>query len=159
MLMQLSSSLPNASYFNFLKVDFFTWNPSELFDLILDYTWVGMNGGLVVHEKLYDHILMENLQVLLCHWTRHEVGLGTENSWFIETWWRAHNTNVSSNDLNSSLIFPTYFLFVYSCLHVKNTIIWYLIGHSTILPSFLFFSFLIPQSYLLFFSIAMSLEF
>lgn len=51
MLMQLSSSLPNASYFNFLKADFFTWNPSELFDLILDYTWVGMNSGLVVREK------------------------------------------------------------------------------------------------------------
>ena len=49
--MQLSSSLPNASYFNFLKADFFTWNPSELFDLILDYTWVGMNSGLVIREK------------------------------------------------------------------------------------------------------------
>ncbi|XP_050256862.1 probable thiol methyltransferase 2 isoform X1 [Quercus robur] len=36
---ELSSSLPNASYFNFLKADFFTWNPSELFDLILDYTF------------------------------------------------------------------------------------------------------------------------
>ena len=51
MLMQLSYSLPNASYFNFLKADFFTWNPSELFDLILDYTWVGMNSGLVIREK------------------------------------------------------------------------------------------------------------
>ncbi|XP_023871976.1 probable thiol methyltransferase 2 isoform X2 [Quercus suber] len=36
---ELSSSLPNASYLNFLKADFFTWNPSELFDLILDYTF------------------------------------------------------------------------------------------------------------------------
>ena len=106
--MQLSSSLPNASCFNFLMADFFTWSPIELFDLILDYTWVGMNSGLVCpwEESLYDHILTENLQVLLCHWTRHEVGLGTANSWYIETWWRAHNTNVSSNDLNSSLIFP-----------------------------------------------------
>ena len=51
MLMQLSSSLPNASCFNFLKADFFTWSPIELFDLILDYAWVGMNSGLVVHEK------------------------------------------------------------------------------------------------------------
>ena len=51
MLMQLSSSLPNASCFNFLMADFFTWSPIELFDLILDYTWVGMNGGLVVREK------------------------------------------------------------------------------------------------------------
>ena len=49
--MQLSSSLPNASCFNFLMADFFTWSPIELFDLILDYTWVGMNSGLVVHEK------------------------------------------------------------------------------------------------------------
>ncbi|KAM4105601.1 hypothetical protein ACB094_04G003800 [Castanea mollissima] len=36
---ELSSSLPNASYFNFLKADFFTWSPSELFDLIFDYTF------------------------------------------------------------------------------------------------------------------------
>ena len=51
MLMQLSSSVPNESYFNLSKADFFTWSPSELFDLILDYRWVGMNIGLVVHEK------------------------------------------------------------------------------------------------------------
>ncbi|KAK9997709.1 hypothetical protein SO802_022395 [Lithocarpus litseifolius] len=36
---ELSSPLPNASYFNFLKADFFTWSPSELFDLIFDYTF------------------------------------------------------------------------------------------------------------------------
>ncbi|KAM4105898.1 hypothetical protein ACB094_04G027100 [Castanea mollissima] len=36
---ELSSSLPNASYFNFLKADFFTWSPSELFDLIFDCTF------------------------------------------------------------------------------------------------------------------------
>jgi hypothetical protein len=51
MLMQLSSSLPNSSYFTFLKEDFFTWSPSELFDLIFDYTWVGMKTDLFVHEK------------------------------------------------------------------------------------------------------------
>ena len=38
MLMQLSSSSVNASYFTFLKADFFTWTPTELFDLVLDYT-------------------------------------------------------------------------------------------------------------------------
>ncbi|KAF3970500.1 hypothetical protein CMV_005804 [Castanea mollissima] len=36
---ELSSSLPNASCFNFLKADFCTWSPSELFYLILDYTF------------------------------------------------------------------------------------------------------------------------
>ncbi|KAG2728290.1 hypothetical protein I3760_01G198600 [Carya illinoinensis] len=35
---ELSSSSPNASYFTFLKADFFTWSPTELFDLIIDYT-------------------------------------------------------------------------------------------------------------------------
>lgn len=34
-----SSSLPNANYFNFLAEDFFTWQPSELFDLVFDYTF------------------------------------------------------------------------------------------------------------------------
>lgn len=36
---ELSSSLPNADYFTFLKEDFFTWHPTELFDLIFDYTF------------------------------------------------------------------------------------------------------------------------
>lgn len=36
---ELSSSLPNSSYFTFLKADFFTWHPPELFDLIFDYTF------------------------------------------------------------------------------------------------------------------------
>ncbi|KAL6971853.1 putative thiol methyltransferase 2 [Sarracenia purpurea var. burkii] len=36
---ELSSSLQNADYFTFLKADFFTWNPTELFDLIFDYTF------------------------------------------------------------------------------------------------------------------------
>ncbi|KAK4551755.1 hypothetical protein RGQ29_032276 [Quercus rubra] len=36
---ELSSSLPNASCFNFLMADFFTWSPIELFDLILNYTF------------------------------------------------------------------------------------------------------------------------
>ncbi|XP_035548379.1 probable thiol methyltransferase 2 isoform X2 [Juglans regia] len=35
----LSSSSPNASYFTFSKADFFTWSPTELFDLIIDYTF------------------------------------------------------------------------------------------------------------------------
>ncbi|KAK6914439.1 TPMT family, partial [Dillenia turbinata] len=33
------SALPNANYFTFLKADFFTWPPNELFDLIFDYTF------------------------------------------------------------------------------------------------------------------------
>ncbi|XP_056172256.1 probable thiol methyltransferase 2 isoform X2 [Syzygium oleosum] len=36
---QLFSSSPNANHFIFLKEDFFTWNPTELFDLIFDYTF------------------------------------------------------------------------------------------------------------------------
>ncbi|KAJ6420405.1 hypothetical protein OIU84_027863 [Salix udensis] len=36
---ELSSSSPNSSYFTFLKEDFFTWQPPELFDLIFDYTF------------------------------------------------------------------------------------------------------------------------
>ncbi|KAF5950446.1 hypothetical protein HYC85_012439 [Camellia sinensis] len=36
---ELSSSLPNADYFTLLKEDFFTWRPTELFDLIFDYTF------------------------------------------------------------------------------------------------------------------------
>ncbi|KAG5523056.1 hypothetical protein RHGRI_035016 [Rhododendron griersonianum] len=36
---ELSSSLPNADYFTFLKEDFFIWHPTELFDLIFDYTF------------------------------------------------------------------------------------------------------------------------
>ncbi|KAM7523075.1 hypothetical protein LguiA_012977 [Lonicera macranthoides] len=35
----LSSSSPNADYLTFLKTDFFNWHPSELFDLIFDYTF------------------------------------------------------------------------------------------------------------------------
>jgi hypothetical protein len=34
----LSSSSLNASNFTFLKADFFTWSPTELFDLVIDYT-------------------------------------------------------------------------------------------------------------------------
>ncbi|KDO51607.1 hypothetical protein CISIN_1g024021mg [Citrus sinensis] len=36
---ELSSSLPNAKFVSFLKADFFTWCPTELFDLIFDYTF------------------------------------------------------------------------------------------------------------------------
>ncbi|XP_057527496.1 thiocyanate methyltransferase 1-like isoform X3 [Amaranthus tricolor] len=36
---ELASSSPNANYFSFLQVDFFTWQPTELFDLIFDYTF------------------------------------------------------------------------------------------------------------------------
>ncbi|KAK4801853.1 hypothetical protein SAY86_000056 [Trapa natans] len=36
---EVSYALPNAKYFTFLKEDFFTWQPSELFDLIFDYTF------------------------------------------------------------------------------------------------------------------------
>ncbi|KAG7027674.1 putative thiol methyltransferase 2 [Cucurbita argyrosperma subsp. argyrosperma] len=36
---QLSSSSPKIRYFSFLKEDFFSWRPKELFDLIFDYTF------------------------------------------------------------------------------------------------------------------------
>ncbi|XP_010101337.2 probable thiol methyltransferase 2 isoform X2 [Morus notabilis] len=36
---QLSSSHPNSSYFTFLEADFFTCHPTDLFDLIFDYTF------------------------------------------------------------------------------------------------------------------------
>ncbi|XP_051127889.1 probable thiol methyltransferase 2 [Andrographis paniculata] len=36
---ELSSGSPNAEHYSFLKTDFFTWCPSELFDLIFDYTF------------------------------------------------------------------------------------------------------------------------
>ncbi|KAL5578610.1 hypothetical protein UlMin_011052 [Ulmus minor] len=36
---KLSSSHPNASYFTFLKADFFTWHPTDLFDFVFDYTF------------------------------------------------------------------------------------------------------------------------
>ncbi|XP_073141449.1 probable thiol methyltransferase 2 isoform X2 [Henckelia pumila] len=36
---ELSSESPNAEHFTFLKADFFTWHPAELFDLIFDYTF------------------------------------------------------------------------------------------------------------------------
>lgn len=34
-----SSSLPNANNFTFLVADFFSWQPTKLFDLIFDYTF------------------------------------------------------------------------------------------------------------------------
>ncbi|KAL8160323.1 hypothetical protein V2J09_001860 [Rumex salicifolius] len=37
---ELSSSSLNAKYCSFLKEDFFTWHPRELFDLIFDYTFL-----------------------------------------------------------------------------------------------------------------------
>ncbi|XP_058009817.1 probable thiol methyltransferase 2 isoform X2 [Hevea brasiliensis] len=36
---ELSSSFPNANCFKFLRADFFSWHPPELFDLIFDYTF------------------------------------------------------------------------------------------------------------------------
>ncbi|XP_022925292.1 probable thiol methyltransferase 2 isoform X1 [Cucurbita moschata] len=36
---ELSSSSPKIRYFSFLKEDFFSWRPKELFDLIFDYTF------------------------------------------------------------------------------------------------------------------------
>ncbi|XP_042482364.1 probable thiol methyltransferase 2 [Macadamia integrifolia] len=36
---ELFSSVPNTNYFTFVKADFFTWQPTELFDLIYDYTF------------------------------------------------------------------------------------------------------------------------
>ncbi|KAL9240725.1 hypothetical protein vseg_014911 [Gypsophila vaccaria] len=36
---ELASTSPNGSCFSFLQEDFFTWNPTELFDLVFDYTF------------------------------------------------------------------------------------------------------------------------
>ncbi|KAG8369369.1 hypothetical protein BUALT_Bualt14G0004100 [Buddleja alternifolia] len=36
---QLFSGSPKAEHFTFLKTDFFTWCPTQLFDLICDYTF------------------------------------------------------------------------------------------------------------------------
>ncbi|KAJ8477689.1 hypothetical protein OPV22_021416 [Ensete ventricosum] len=36
---ELSSSLPNTNQFTFVAADFFTWQPTEKFDLIFDYTF------------------------------------------------------------------------------------------------------------------------
>ncbi|XP_043688978.1 thiocyanate methyltransferase 1-like [Telopea speciosissima] len=36
---EISSSSANANYVSFLKEDFFSWQPTELFDLIFDYTF------------------------------------------------------------------------------------------------------------------------
>ncbi|CAN6994810.1 unnamed protein product [Brassica rapa subsp. trilocularis] len=37
--MKMFSSLPNSKHFSFLKEDFFTWEPTEKFDLIFDYNF------------------------------------------------------------------------------------------------------------------------
>lgn len=36
---ELASASPNAKYISFLQADFFTWEPTQLFDLIFDYTF------------------------------------------------------------------------------------------------------------------------
>uniref|UniRef100_A0A1J3EFZ6 Putative thiol methyltransferase 2 n=1 Tax=Noccaea caerulescens TaxID=107243 RepID=A0A1J3EFZ6_NOCCA len=36
---KMFSSLPNSKHFTFLKEDFFTWDPTEKFDLIFDYNF------------------------------------------------------------------------------------------------------------------------
>ncbi|XP_022878984.1 probable thiol methyltransferase 2 isoform X4 [Olea europaea var. sylvestris] len=41
---ELSSRSPNSDHFTFLKTDFFTWQPAELFDLIFDYTFESSLG-------------------------------------------------------------------------------------------------------------------
>lgn len=42
------SSLSSQEHFEFLKADFFTWRPTQLFDLIFDYTWVLDDHQLIV---------------------------------------------------------------------------------------------------------------
>ncbi|KAI3977930.1 hypothetical protein MKX01_001053, partial [Papaver californicum] len=34
---EISSSSPNANCFEFIEADFFTWRPTQIFDLIFDY--------------------------------------------------------------------------------------------------------------------------
>ncbi|RZC66107.1 hypothetical protein C5167_009795 [Papaver somniferum] len=56
---EISLSLPNAKCFEFIEADFFTWRPTEKFDLIFDYTFFcaiepGMRAswGTQMHELL-----------------------------------------------------------------------------------------------------------
>ncbi|XP_026461030.1 probable thiol methyltransferase 2 isoform X1 [Papaver somniferum] len=56
---EVSSSSPNAKYFEFIETDFFTWRPTELFDLIFDYTFfcaieprMRASWGKRIHELL-----------------------------------------------------------------------------------------------------------
>ncbi|CAM8975160.1 unnamed protein product [Rhodiola kirilowii] len=48
-LRQLHSSSPSADHFEFVKADFFTWKPTELFDLIFHYT---VFCAIVPHMRL-----------------------------------------------------------------------------------------------------------
>ncbi|KAB2013835.1 hypothetical protein ERO13_D09G165000v2 [Gossypium hirsutum] len=55
---QMSSSLPNADDFTFIKADFFSWRPTDLFDLIFDYTYeevlhpIGFKAVSIVDNEL-----------------------------------------------------------------------------------------------------------
>ncbi|KAI3916861.1 hypothetical protein MKW98_014322 [Papaver atlanticum] len=56
---EISSSSPNAKCFEFIETDFFTWRPTELFDLIFDYTFfcaieprMRASWGTQIHELL-----------------------------------------------------------------------------------------------------------
>lgn len=42
--MQMFSSLPNSKHFSFLEENFFTWEPTEKFDLIFDYKYTHLNS-------------------------------------------------------------------------------------------------------------------
>ncbi|KAI3975956.1 hypothetical protein MKX01_016639, partial [Papaver californicum] len=56
---EISLSSPNAKCFEFIEADFFTWRPTELFDLIFDYTFfcaieprMRASWGIRMHELL-----------------------------------------------------------------------------------------------------------
>ncbi|XP_026389797.1 probable thiol methyltransferase 2 [Papaver somniferum] len=56
---EISSSSPSAKYFEFIEADFFTWRPTEIFDLIFDYTFfcaieprMRASWGTRMHELL-----------------------------------------------------------------------------------------------------------
>ncbi|XP_016721349.1 thiocyanate methyltransferase 1 isoform X2 [Gossypium hirsutum] len=73
---QMSSSLPNADNFTFIEADFFSWRPTDLFDLIFDYT--------------------RNLQVFLCHSAGDEISMGSANPKLFKTRWRTCYIDVST---------------------------------------------------------------
>ncbi|KAI3903671.1 hypothetical protein MKW98_032325 [Papaver atlanticum] len=56
---EISSSSPSAKCFEFVEADFFTWRPTEIFDLIYDYTFfcaieprMRASWGTRMHELL-----------------------------------------------------------------------------------------------------------
>ncbi|XP_022878982.1 probable thiol methyltransferase 2 isoform X2 [Olea europaea var. sylvestris] len=92
---ELSSRSPNSDHFTFLKTDFFTWQPAELFDLIFDYTfesslglqnsriaktrWGAYNTNISAMKKCCILLGLEQYLLWKITWLLHLVG--DERSW------------------------------------------------------------------------------